>query len=87
MYAIRSYYELVDDLHLERRIQGRGRLVRDQQRRLHHQCHRDGDALLHTAGQLVRVLVQARLRIGNTDSLQHPDAASVFPGLSLRQLV
>ena len=45
----------MDDLRLNRDIQRRRRLVRDDQVGIARQCHRNDDALLHAARQLVRI--------------------------------
>src|SRR3546814_10531586 len=50
------------DLRLRRHIEGRGRLVGDQQRRLQGERHGDHDALALAAGKLVRVGVVELLR-------------------------
>src|SRR5882757_609941 len=56
----------VQHLGLNGHVQGRGRLVRDQQGRVVGDRHRDHRALPHAPGELVRVLVHAGLR------LRHP---------------
>ena len=43
----------LDDLRLERDVERRGRLVRDQQVRTRDQRERDADALAHAARELV----------------------------------
>ena len=48
-------HQQLEDLRLHRHIQGRGRLVRDDQFRLHHQGHGDHHPLTLAAGQLVRI--------------------------------
>ena len=45
----------VEHLGLDRRVEPGRRLVEDQQRRILGERHRDHDALLHAAGELVRV--------------------------------
>jgi len=47
-------FEDFDDLRAGRRVEIAGRLVGEQQRRLHDHCARDGDALALAAGQLGR---------------------------------
>ena len=44
----------IEDLGLQRHVQGRCRLVGEHERRLEHDCARDGDALALSAAQLVR---------------------------------
>ena len=41
------------------------RLVEDQQRRIRRERHRDHDALLHAAGELMRVALQHRVGVGD----------------------
>jgi hypothetical protein len=48
-----------EHLRLDGDIEGRRRLVSDQQLRTRHQRHGDGNALALPAGQFVRVLVEA----------------------------
>jgi len=70
--------QAMDDLHFQRGVQRRGRLVGDQQGGLGHQRHRDGDPLAHATGQLVRVSAQLRFRIRNADPFEHPLRASIL---------
>ena len=65
----------VEDLHLRRHVQGRGRLVGDEDARLAHQRHGDHDALAHAARQLVRVGVDDRLGAGHPHALEDLDGA------------
>ncbi|GAA4013116.1 hypothetical protein GCM10022232_64140 [Streptomyces plumbiresistens] len=51
-----------EDLRLGRDVQGRRRLVRDEQVRIPCQRRRDRDALPHPAGELERVAVGDRVR-------------------------
>ena len=44
----------IEDLRLDRDVEGRRRLVGDQQARPHREPHRDHRALLQPAGELVR---------------------------------
>ena len=46
--------EQLEDLRLHHHIQRRRRLVRDQDARIARQRHRDGRALAHPAGELMR---------------------------------
>ena len=75
----------VEDLHLRRHVQGRGRLVGDEDARLAHQRHGDHDALAHAARQLVRVGVDDRLGAGHPHALEDLDGAG--QGLLLRHLL
>ena len=63
----------VEDLGLHGDVEGRGRLVGDDQARVEHQGLRDDDALLLAARELVRVVVDAVLRVGDADQAQHLD--------------
>ena len=56
-----------DDLRLDRHIERGGRLVGDQQARLGGERERDHHALAHAAGELVRIVVVARLRARDAD--------------------
>ena len=60
----------IDDLRLRRDVQRGGRLVGDQQFGVAGQRDRDHHALTLTARELVRVGVQAGLRIGQADRLE-----------------
>ena len=55
-------FEHVDNLRLDRYIQRADRLVANDKLRLYRQCARDADALLLSAGKLVRKAV-AVLRV------------------------
>ena len=54
----------VEDLRLDRDVERRRRLVGDEQRRLAGERHRDQHALPHAAGQLMRIVVDARCGSG-----------------------
>ena len=58
------------DLRLDGHVQRSGRLVRDQHVRLAGQRHGDHDALLHSAAQLVRIIVHAGRRIDDADRVE-----------------
>jgi len=55
----------VEHLGLDRRVETRGRLVEDEECRVLRQRHRDHDALLHSARELVRVTGHDGPRIGD----------------------
>ena len=55
----------VEHLRLDRRVEAGRRLVEDQERRVLRERHRDDDALLHPAGELVRVAAHDRVRVGD----------------------
>ena len=59
--------EQAEDLGLHGDVEGRGRLVGDQQLRLAGQRQGDADALRHAAGQLVRVALQHPLGVDDAD--------------------
>ena len=52
----------VEDLRLDRHVERRRRLVGDQELRLARERHRDHRALAHAARELVRVVLEPRLR-------------------------
>ena len=65
----------VQDLCLDRDVERRRGLIRDEQRGLAGERHRDHHPLAHAARQLVRVALGARDRVGQTDvrqQLVHP---------------
>ena len=67
-------HELVEDrqhLHLHGDVEGRGRLVGDQQVGLGGQHHRDHHALAHAARDLVRIDGVDPLRVADAHRLQH----------------
>ena len=66
-----QFLQPVNDLHLQGRVERGGRLVRDQQRGLGLERHRDRDPLPHPARELVGVVPHAPLRIRNPDPPQH----------------
>ena len=62
--------QLVDQVQhgrLDGHVQGGGRLVHDEERRVVEQRHGDDDTLLLPAGQLVRVTLHDAIRIGHVD--------------------
>ena len=63
-----------ENLRLDRHIECRRRLVRDQQLRPADQCHRDHHALAQAARELVRILLETPLRRPDADGPQHRDA-------------
>ena len=65
----------VEHLRLDRRVEARRRLVEDQQRRILGERHRDHDALLHPAGELVRIALHHRARIGDLHERAAPRGA------------
>ena len=65
----------VEHLGLDGRVEAGRRLVEDQQRRVLRQRHRDHDALLHAARELVRVAAHAPSRVGDVDLARAPRSA------------
>ena len=72
----------LEDLRLDRDVERGRRLVGDDERGVHHERHRDHDALAHAAGELVRILVRALRGRRDADGLEHLDGA--LPRLLLR---
>ena len=54
--------EQLEDLRLDGDVERGGRLVGDDERRVHDERHRDHHALAHAAGELVRILARALRR-------------------------
>jgi hypothetical protein len=73
-----QFAQQMDDLRLHGDVERRRRLVRQQQRRVHQKRHRDAGALAHAAGEMVRILVDARGRIGDADAAHHLDRELAF---------
>ena len=69
----------VEHLGLDRRVEAGRRLVEDQQRGVDAERHRDHDALLHAARELVRVALHDRGRVGDLHLPQHRQRALVAP--------
>ena len=72
----------LDDAGLDGDVEGGGRLVEDEERRLRHQRHGDDDALLLAAGELMRVGAEDALRIGEADGLDDAERLGVGLGLA-----
>ncbi|OWK20564.1 hypothetical protein AJ88_28435 [Mesorhizobium amorphae CCBAU 01583] len=76
--------EQMYDLDFQRCIKRCGWLVGDEQRRLHQKRHGNADALAHATRELMRIIPDAALRIGNSDSLEHVDGSiALFTTASL----
>ena len=71
------------DLRLDRHVERGRRLVGDQKLGLGQERHGDHDALAHAAGELVRIVADPPLRVGDADRVQHLDGAR--PHLPPRQ--
>ena len=61
------------NLRLNRNVKCRRRLVGDQNLRSAGECHRNHDALTHTARKLVRILPHDRLGVRNLYVVEHLD--------------
>jgi len=66
----------LEDLCLDRDIQGRGGLIGDQQTRPGGERHGDHHALFEATGELMWIGVQARLGIGNPHALEQFEGAA-----------
>ena len=75
-----------DDLRLDRDIERRGGLVGDDELGLGGQRQGDDDPLAHAAGELVRVLIDARFGGRDTGFLQQMDGALACLGSAHRQV-
>src|SRR5207249_11723140 len=62
-----------EDLRLDGHVERGGRLVGDQKLRAAGERDRDHGALAHTAGELVRIVVDALLRRWNAGTLEQRD--------------
>ena len=71
----------IEDLRLDGHVEGRGRLVGDQELRIAGERHGDHHPLPHAAGELMRIFARTPLRLGDADQSQH------LHGASLRRLL
>ena len=69
--VLHELLEQGEDLGLDRHVERRRRLVGDEQPRLARQRHRDERPLPHPARELVGVVGEAPLRVGDADLLEH----------------
>ena len=74
----------IEDLRLHRHVERRRRLVGDDERRPAGERDRHHDALPHAAGQLMRIVVDALLRIDDLDRAQQLDRARARIGAATR---
>jgi hypothetical protein len=72
---VREALHEFEDLRLDRHVEGRRRLVGQQQLRVAGEGDRDHDALPHAARELVRVVLDALLGLGDADRLQQLNGA------------
>ena len=70
-----SVAQQVEDLRLDRHVERGRRLVGDEQLRLARERHRDHRALAHAAGELVRIVLQPRLRVRDPDLVEQLGSA------------
>ena len=68
-----SVAQQVENLRLDRDVERRRRLVGDDERRLARQRHRDQRALAQAAGQLMRIVAHAQLRLGDAHRVEQLD--------------
>ena len=61
----------IEHLGLDGRVEAGGGLVEDEERRVLGERHRDHDALLHPARELVRVAAHHAVRVGDLHLLEH----------------
>jgi hypothetical protein len=73
--------EHLEDLRLDRHVERRGRLVCDEQPRLAGERDRDQHPLPHSAGQLVRVVLEPARRVRDPDLLEELGGAVAGVGL------
>ena len=73
MVLVLQLFEQLQDLKLDRHVERRGRLVGNEELRRAGERDGDHDALTHTAGKLMRELIDAPLRIGDADCGQQAD--------------
>ncbi len=72
----------VENLRLDRHVERGGWLVGNDQFRIAGKRHRDHHALAHTAGELVRILIDALFRVRDADHAQQLDRRALWPDLS-----
>ena len=75
-----------ENLRLDRHVERGRRFVGHEQFRFARQRHGDHHALLHAAGHLERIILDARFRRGNPDEFQESDDLGVVRLLRLVQL-
>ena len=75
-----SFAQQLHDLGLDGDVEGGGRLVGQQQRRVEGQGHGDHGPLPHAAGELVRVLLGPAARVGDADLGQQVDGPRLGRG-------
>ena len=73
--AARQILHQLEDLRLDGHVERGGRLVGDDQLRIAGKPDRDHHALAHAAGELMRILIEPALGVGDADQLQQLDGA------------
>ena len=68
-----------EDLRLDGDVERGGRLVGDDELRIAGEPDRDHHALAHAAGELMRILLEPPLGVGDADELQQLDRARAWP--------
>ena len=79
---VRDPLDQLEDLGLDRHVEGRRRLVGDDQLGVEGQGDRDHHPLAHPATQLVGVAAQALLGIGDADELEQLERPHMGGGLA-----
>ncbi len=72
----------VEDLRLHGDVEGRRRLVGDEQVRVAREGYRDHGSLAHAAGELVGVVVDAAARLRDADAVEHLDGVLLRDGVA-----
>ncbi len=72
--------EKLEDLRLYGHVERRRRLVRNQHLGVTDERHRDHDALPHATGELMGIMVDALVGVGDADQAQHLDGARAGGG-------
>ena len=77
--SLRRPADEVEHLGLDRRVESGRRLVEDQERGIGRERHRDDDALLHAARELVRVAPHHGVGIGDLHLSEHRRSSARAP--------
>ena len=77
----RQILHQLEDLRLDGDVERGGRLVGDDELRIAGEPDRDHHALAHAAGELVRILLEPALGVGDADQLQQLERARARAGL------
>ena len=82
LFSCVSLHHQVEHVALDQRVEGRGRLVGDEKRRLQQHDGGEHDTLAHAAGKLMREGGKAARRVLDADALQHGEAPVADLGLA-----